>query len=147
MKLNWGWGIGIFYSSFVVAMLYMVMFSTQNKVHLVQEKYYNKDLDYESFRQKRANGISLKDQFKVYFKNDRSSLIVEIADSIQIQEGEVHLFRPSSKFEDQRFKLRKAEGNNIQIPLEKIKNGLWKVKVEFTNKMGTAYYKEISFVK
>ena len=55
MKFNWGTGIGLFYVVFVVIMVSMVMFSARNNIDLVQEDYYEKDLNYESFRLAREN--------------------------------------------------------------------------------------------
>ena len=46
--MNWGKGIFIFYSLFVVAILSVVYFAFTQEVNLVSEDYYQQEIAYES---------------------------------------------------------------------------------------------------
>lgn len=146
MKLNWGSGIAIFYTLFVIVMILMVVKSTQNKVHLVQENYYEKDLNYEAFRKKRANGATIKDQISIkYLAKDRT-LKIAFPKTMHELSGELALFRPSNKFMDKKFKLNLDENASMDIQLDRsLISGLWQVQLDWESE-GVAYYVEESLV-
>ncbi|MGB1317661.1 MAG: FixH family protein, partial [Flavobacteriales bacterium] len=45
--MNWGWGISIFYGSFVVFMLGMVTLAFQQDFDLVADDYYEQEIAYQ----------------------------------------------------------------------------------------------------
>ena len=141
MKLNWGWAIAIFYSSFVIVMIGMVVYSSQNKIQLVQEEYYNKDLDYEAFRQKRQNANQLDQQLQISYIASLEQLELTFPEKMEINEGTLTLFRPSNLYQDQKFRVQTDENNQMTLPMNKLSKGKWKVQLDFKAE-GKAYYKE-----
>ena len=146
MKINWGSGIAIFYSLFVLVMIFMVIKSTQNKSHLVQENYYNKDLNYESFRQKRENASALDNPVGIKYISKQNSVELEFPQDMPEVSGKVTLFRPSNKFLDKTYTIKLDNTSKMNIPLEKhMPGGLWKVQVDWETK-GKKYYTEENLV-
>ncbi|MBT8189385.1 MAG: FixH family protein [Bacteroidia bacterium] len=146
MKLNWGSGIAIFYTLFVIVMITMVVKSTQNKVHLVQENYYEKDLNYEEFRKKRENGQTVKDQIIIKYHKKDKILNISLPKTMNIATGELALFRPSNKFLDKKFKLKLDDNASMDIQLERsLTTGLWQVQLDWESG-GKSYYVEESLV-
>jgi len=146
MKLNWGTGIAIFYSCFVLVMIFMVIKSAQNQSHLVQEHYYQKDLNYESFRQKRQNATNMSEQVKINFTASQKAIQITFPDQMIGATGKVSLYRPSNKFLDKSFDLELNEQSSMSIPVPKeMAKGLWKVKVDWNSK-GKQYYSEENLV-
>jgi hypothetical protein len=146
MKLNWGTSIAIFYSCFVVAMVFMVFRSTQNKMDLVQENYYAKDLAYESFRQKRQNSDELKETVAIKYSIADKAIQVHFPEGMKTATGEIFLFRPSNKSMDTKIKLKVDESGQMSIPVEqKFKPGLWRVQLDWEAN-GQQYFKEESIV-
>ena len=146
MKINWGSGIAIFYTAFVIVMIGMVYMSTQNKTHLVQENYYKKDLNYEAFRQKRQNAANLDQKLSIAYDISDKAIELKFPPEMTSAEGKVSLFRPSNKYLDKSYELVIDSNGDFNIPLEKgLKKGLWTVQVDWTadNK---AYYQEESIV-
>lgn len=146
MKLNWGTGIAIFYSCFVLVMIFMVIKSAQNQSHLVQEHYYQKDLNYESFRQKRQNATNMSEQVKINFAASQKAIHITFPDQMVGATGKVSLYRPSNKFLDKSFDLKLNEQSSMSIPVPKeMAKGLWKVQVDWSSK-GKQYYSEENLV-
>ena len=140
MKLNWGTSIAIFYSLFMAIMIFMVIRATQDKVQLVQENYYDKDLNYEAFRVSRANAEALveKINFEV-FAEDR--LLISFPNEKTDVEGTVTLYRPADRNLDQKFTLDLDQENNMAIGTTSLTKGLWRVRLDW-NMHGKSYYQE-----
>ncbi len=135
MKINWGSGIAIFYTLFVIAMVTMVIKSSQNKTHMVQENYYEKDINYEDFRQKRENGNLLNDLVKINYINSNRNLTISLPSNPNDIKGDVTLYRPSNQYLDKKYQLKLDDQGVMTIPLERtMANGRWKVQVSWKNK-------------
>ncbi len=144
MKINWGSGIAIFYSLFVVVMVVMVVKSTQNKPKMVQENYYEKDLNYEAFRQKRANGESLKHLLKVNYESDLNQIKISFPGNLDNIEGDITMFRPSNQFLDKNYKLQLDSMGDMVIPLDRnTARGKWKIQIDWKNDVQEFYNEEV----
>lgn len=146
MKLNWGGGIAIFYTCFVIAMVSMVVKSTFHKPQMVQDNYYEKDLQYEAFRQKRENGNLMKESIKVAFIPKERMVEITFPKGMSSAKGNVTLFRPSNQSKDQILPLRLDENAEMQLPIAKnMSRGLWRVQLDWEVE-GKAYFMEESIV-
>ena len=146
MKITWGTGIAIFYVCFMAAMIFMVIKSSQNKMDLVQENYYQKDLVYEQFRSKRQAAANLDKAVQVAYRLDNNSLELIFPKEIQKPSGTLTLFRPSNKFLDQSFELPAIQDSKMTIPLDsKIAKGLWRIQIDWEME-GQQFYTEQSIV-
>lgn len=146
MKFNWGTGIAIFYTCFVIAMISMVVKSFSYQSHLVKEDYYQLDLDYEEYRIKRQNANQLTVPIDLKYNNKTNSIDVTFPSSMQAVSGDLHLFRPSNKYLDQRFPMRIDSLQTMSVILDKqLLGGLWKVKLDWVSN-GIPYYQEVDLV-
>lgn len=144
MKLHWGNYIAIFYTCFVIAMVFMVFKSSQNQMDLVQENYYQKDLDYESFRSKRQNSTELSEQVSVSYSVTNNAIELTFPEGMKTLSGKLVLFRPSDKQLDKTFILKLDQQSKMSIPIDgDIPPGLWKVQLDWEAE-GNNYYKEES---
>lgn len=146
MKLNWGTSIAIFYGAFVLIMVFMVIKSAQNQSHLVQEHYYDKDLNYEEFRQKRENARDAARQVTIRYERKEKRIYFDFPKDIEKASGEIALYRPSNKFLDKSFRIRLDESNQMFIPVTReTPAGLWKIRVDWETG-GRKYFQEKSIV-
>ena len=146
MKLNWGTGIAIFYGAFVLVMIFMVVKSAQNQSHLVQEHYYDKDLNYEEFRQKRENARDVASQVTISYVQKDKRIYFDFPKGISQATGVIDLYRPSNKFLDKSFRIKLDENNRMFIPVTReIPAGLWKVQVDWESG-GKKFFQEKSIV-
>ena len=144
IKLNWGWGIAIFYSLFVIVMVTAVVKSSMMGVDLVQEQYYDADLAYESFRQSRVNTENLESRpsIKVYSKDNYIS--IDFMNNWQEIDGTVQMYRPSDGGADKVYSIQLKDGK-MQVPTGDLISGRWKIKMTWKGD-GTDYYMEDSVV-
>jgi hypothetical protein len=146
MKLNWGSGIAIFYSLFVVVMITMVVKSTQNKVHMVQDNYYEKDLNYEEFRQKRQNGMAYQSLLDINYNQSDSKILISFPEQLADAKGELKLFRPSNQFLDINYPIQLDSNGQMYIQLkDNMVRGKWRVMLDWQF-AGTDYYNEETIV-
>ena len=144
MKINWGSGIAIFYSLFVIVMILMVVKSTQNKVHMVQDNYYDKDLNYEEFRLKRENGAVFKDSIRIDYQSKDNSVLIQFSETLAEAKGKILLFRPSNQFMDKQIELKLNDEASMRIPLEEnTLRGKWKVQIDWNLDEKGFYNEEI----
>lgn len=130
MKFTWGWGIGIFYVSFMAIILGVVFYSTFHKQDLVVDNYYEEDLAYQEQIDKLNRTKALPEKVKMLYKKDE--LTVEIPASLkdQISSGKVKFFRPSDKALDQEMDLEINKEQMI-IDVKDFTKGYWKVQVDW----------------
>lgn len=147
MKINWGSGIAIFYTLFVVVMILMVVKSSQNKPRMVQKNYYEKDLNYEAFRQKRENGDKVKDLIDIQYQAGLNKVKISFPGNLQNIEGNVVMFRPSNEYLDKSYPLKLDSMGDMFIPLDKnTARGQWKLQIDWTTSDQEYYNEEVIII-
>jgi len=142
MKFNWGTGIAIFYSIFVITMVGMVVKSFYHQSHLVEEDYYQLDLDYEAYRQKRENATNHQPVLANYDQQS-NTLKLKFPESMDEVTGTVFLFRPSDKNLDNHYNLVVGDDYIASIAFdEQLLKGLWYVKIDWQSN-GSSFFKKI----
>lgn len=141
MKLNWGSGITIFYSLFVITMVYAVYRSTQFDNSLVSDQYYAEDLKYQEKFDKLSNAQNLKEDLKIEQADSGSQVELLFPSELGQVHGEIFFFCPSDQSRD--FKVNVAPNRNHRqvISTSGLKAGLWRVKVDWSDG-SKAYFKE-----
>jgi len=162
-KFNWGWGIAIVYSLFVLTFIAILIYSTTQKVDLVNEDYYKSELNYQKRIEAINRTILINDDVKISL--DNNSLLIQIPFwSYDIKNSKIKLYRPSNSKQDKEFNLNQlvvvensSESNsasklvtNEQLSKYKINNinvgkGFWKAQLEWEVN-GNKYYKEESMM-
>ncbi len=146
MKFNWGIGIALFYSFFVLALVYQVWKSTQYDHSLVSDHYYADDLKYQEHYNKLKNKQQLSTDLKIIELEDRGGIALRFPPEVSKIRGEVHFFCPSDSKLDFRLPVQAKGPQQEQfVPTKGLKNGLWKIKVDWQAD-GTAYYSEEAIV-
>jgi hypothetical protein len=132
-KFNWGTGIFLVYSVFVIFMLSLVFIATQQKIELVTENYYTKGVEFQSQINEQSNVAALTEKPTIkQLENGHVEIKFPASEANQIK-GEIAFFRPSDKELDFTTPIELQTTNN-QIITQKIEQGLWKVKLSWTEK-------------
>lgn len=145
LKIHWGWGIAIFYSLFVLSLLGFLFFTTFNRVDLVEEDYYEKEINYQQQIDKETRTANLAG--KLTMQPSGSVFILTFPGELDPSTigGSIHFYRPSSKRLDQKFKIE-ADSSGMQVlPVNTLRKGLWFVKVDWSAG-DSAYYNEEKFI-
>ena len=141
MKLNWGTGIAIFYSLFVVILVYQVWRTSQFDHSLVSDRYYAEDLKYQEHYDKLSNSRDLPIDLSVQYLVQMEEVKLLFPEGLDAYGGKIHFFCPSDSKQDFFVPIEVGEGIVQHISTKGLKGGLWKVKVDWTAS-GKAFYKE-----
>jgi hypothetical protein len=144
--MNWGKAIALFYSIFALSMVTMVFLSTKEDNSLVSDQYYLDDIQYQQQYNKIANSRQLNQPLNIHFDKSSQSLELSFPTELGSITGKLHLFCPSDRSQDQKINLITSQpGELITIPLELIKKGLWKIKIDWESNQ-VHYYDEKTIV-
>ncbi|MCF8239224.1 MAG: FixH family protein [Saprospiraceae bacterium] len=145
MKINWGWGIAIFYSVFVLSFIVILFYAFGQDNSLVTENYYDTDLAYQDHKDKMANYTALTDKVMESYHGDTRTYNIQFPAGMSSISGEVHFYRPSTASLDQRVPIQTDASNQQVIPVEQLMSGQWMVQIEWTSE-GRPYFKETRLV-
>ncbi len=141
MKLNWGTGIAIFYTAFVLFMVGMVIHSKSFDHSLVMDNYYEEDLQYQSHIDAVKNAQGLETDLEILKLKEDQVVLFRFPANFEQLEGSLWFYRADDEQKDFRLKI-KTDGDGQQlVATSDLTPGLWKVKVNWTGD-GKPFYKE-----
>jgi len=136
--LNWPLSIGIFYGSFVLALLCFLIFSLLNKEDLESSDYYAKELAYQKQIDRLKN--SEKYGYTVSWKIDPKNkyIVIQFPNSLDFSEinGRITLFRPSNSKLDRIIPIRVDQDGKQIIKTNDFNAGNWRLKILWQNSDG-----------
>jgi hypothetical protein len=132
INISWGTKIAILYISFVALIVFMVALSMTQKIDLVSEDYYAKELDFQNSinEQNNANALTEAIQHEVV-NNGLKIKFPEVFKNKAIK-GNIMFYRPSDKSKD--FSIDIALDNNLEqsADLKLFSKGMYKMKVSWS---------------
>lgn len=143
MKFNWGTGIALFFSIFVLSLIFQVYRSTQIDNSLVFDDYYAKDLAYQTHYNKVVNAANLKEP--VVIKTIDQEVQIQFPTEVGPVSGVINFFCPSSSAGDFSLQVQTDAEKRQNVSASGLKKGLWKVRVNWKAD-GKEYYSEESIV-
>lgn len=143
MKINWGTGIAIFYSSFVLIMILMVVKASRTGINMVQENYYDQDLNYEAFRKSRQNGQS--DLATIEYLPEAKEVVILFDEASKSVTGNIKLYRPSDNLQDKNLAIIADQNKKMVVAVSTLARGYWKIQVQWESD-GKQYFKEQAFI-
>lgn len=131
MKFNWGHGIILVILLSMAGFLTLVFISTNERIDMVTEDYYPKELKYDDQIEKIKNynaltkkvEITLEESLLIQFPDDMAN-----ADAIS---GLVHLYRPSDKDLDIEKEIKLDEAYRMTISKQDLKSGKYELIIEW----------------
>lgn len=143
MKFNWATGLTIFFILFVGTLVFVVYQSTQVHDSLVVENYYDEDINYQSHYDKKQNTADLAIKVKIeYHKETKEVLITFPIDSVSVTSGKILLFNPYSNKSDVTYDFNLGKQAVYKLPVDKVKSGRWKIKIDWKRGEKTFYQEE-----
>ncbi|NND34973.1 MAG: hypothetical protein HKN76_20470 [Saprospiraceae bacterium] len=139
MKINWGTGLAIFYATFVIVMIAIVVKASRTDINMVQENYYDHDLNYEAFRKSRENGS--QDKTTINYVAASQEIIIQFDQSLTDIAGQIKLYRPSDHQKDQNLVIDLDTKNRMHLDVKGAAKGYWKVLIDYEHQ-GKKYFKE-----
>ncbi len=137
--MNWGTKLGIgmaLFMSFIITLGVLMMRSESDD--LVDSDYYEKGIGYEKDYARKNQVINdqaepeiiTNGNLRIYFKSPAA--------------GHIKFIHPSDKTRDKILEINSGEGIYVELPLEKMSKGQWKLLLEWeSNGKAYMYEKEI----
>jgi hypothetical protein len=115
--------------------IFFIIYITHSKDNLISElvskKYYEEEIKYQNIIKYKENALSIKDKIKI----KRSKIGIEIIFPYRINYNyiKIILFRSSDKKLDLNKKFFLSKKNNIVIPTNKLKYGMYRIIIFWKN--------------
>ena len=144
MKINWGQGIAIFmvlFMAFILSFVYKAFTMDSYDHHLVSKEYYKDEVNYQQEMEAVANANKLKNNVRI--QNNEQGVLI-IFPNLPNLEGKVDFQRPSNPKLDVILPIAINDGV-MQIPKEKLVEGLYHVRIKWTSDEVTYLFKDKHF--
>ncbi|MFI5144066.1 MAG: FixH family protein [Ignavibacteria bacterium] len=134
MKMSWGKGIVISIVLFFIITTVMVLIAFMQKVDLVVNNYYEKELTYQERIDVMKNSSSLKGKINV--SQSSKSVDIQFPDSLDynVIMGNIKFYRPSDSDKDFSLPIKLDEKGIMSVISDKISKGMWKIQINWTMK-------------
>jgi len=140
-KFNWGWGIFITCTLFILFISSLVYRASKEKIEFVTENYYDKELKFQDQINDLENAKALPENIKL--SQNEGSLLIAYPSSLDWNSvnGQITFFKPDNSDLDFEVKAKSDENHLQHVNTAKMKHGWWNVKISWTSG-ATPYYFE-----
>ncbi len=145
MKTNWGAGILALIIVFLIIMGVMAYIAFNQRVDLVTKNYYEKELKYQNDIAKQQNAFDLKNRVQIEQFPGKLAITFPIEEVGNNISGDVSFYRASDSRDDIQFTLQIDSTGKFQIPLTRVKKGLWTIIVNW-HAQGLDYLTQKKFI-
>lgn len=117
--MSWGKGIIIGMGLFMGFIITLVVIMMRQDIDLVQEDYYQKELEYDKQYNAETNYMSAQDSIRMELSSNELSLY--FPEEFQTGKASIQLMRPNDKKMDLTFSLDTKE--KVSIPMKSLAKG------------------------
>jgi len=139
--MNWGHKLTIVIVTFLVVMLGMVFFAFRQTNEMVDDNYYQKELEYQGVIDAKQNLVNVSDV------NLISQTMMEVVVTLppgtfeKLEKGNIELMRNDAKSKDVQLAIEPNGSNRRTIQKSSLSKGMYKTRIKWTND-GKEFYKE-----
>lgn len=126
-KFDWGKGIFIAITLFIIGILSMVSYLISLDFYLVNNNHYEEGVEYQTVIDSKERTANLEDHVVILFDDERVALKVVFPDTVMsnAQEGTMTLYRPNDSKQDLTLPIEFERGDTHVIPMERMDKGKW----------------------
>jgi hypothetical protein len=142
--MNWGYKIAVFFGAFVLITTGVTVYLMNQKVDVVTENYYEKELKYQDQIDKITRTRALKESVEI--TNTGKELIIKFPNLPDKNQNKdlISLYRPSDDSKDVKIPVQTDTSRTQVVSIDRLVRGYWKVKINWTSG-GSEYYFESVF--
>ena len=145
MKFNWGTGVAIALALFMSFIIYMVVQFFGANVDLVEEDYYEQEVNYPERKEALQNSLEFVDLVEVSRLDGAIKVIFPEALNMSEAEGSLHLYNAVNADMDRVFSMSAETANEQYILLDGVVPGGYTLKIKFSIGEKNYYFeKELS---
>jgi len=135
--MNWGWRITIVYSLFALTMIGAVIYSTTLDVNLVEEDYYETEVNYQQVINKKENALRDSATFNVAVVGD--SVVIHFPTAVA--QGKIYFIRAADVNNDKKFDLKVLNGKQA-FSKDLFKAGSYNLQIDWKGESADYYWEE-----
>jgi hypothetical protein len=142
IQIGWGTKIAILYIGFVLLIITMVVMCVNQKVDLVSDDYYQKELAFQYRINETNNANALSEKITHIIADKNLELKFPAAFKEKNVTGEIVFFRPSDASKDYKT-LVQLDAEQLQsIPLNKLSKGMYKMQIDWKVNASSYFHEE-----
>lgn len=132
-KFNWGTGIVLAVTLFIIATLSVVSYIISLDFYLVSNDHYEKGVQYQETIDEKKRAEDLNNPVLVLFDEGSTSIKLIFPDEILSDSlsGDVTFYRPNDPNLDKKYKLNLNTEGLQTIPVGDFEKGRWKLTVQW----------------
>jgi len=131
VKIGWGTKIAILYIGFVLLIITMVIMCINQKVDLVSDDYYQKELVFQDRINETKNADALSEKITHVITVKNMELKFPSVFKEKKVSGEIVFFRPSDASKDYKTPVKLNDDRQQFIPLDKLSKGMYKMQIDW----------------
>lgn len=131
-RFHWGWAIGIFYTLFILLMIYFVLYSKTVDHSLERDNYYDYDIGYEKLiGEKMRNSNSLVTKLRIEYNAANTEVLVHFPKDMSGISGEIWFYRNNNRKLDTKIPVKTGPDQTQRIDVSNFPKGRWRVSVDW----------------
>lgn len=141
--MNWGYRIAIGFTTFCLITIGVTVYLMMQKVDIVTDNYYEKELKYQEQLDKVARTRALKETMEI--TNTGKELVIKfpnVPDKNQNKDF-ISLYRPSDNTKDVKIPVLTDSSRTQIVSVERIARGYWKVQINWASGGSEYYYENV----
>ncbi len=142
MKFTWGHGIFVVIVLGVSGFLSLVYITTNERIDMVTDEYYPKELKYQEQIAKEINYNALGDRIRIESQDQLEIYFPRLTDNANNITGTVHLYRPSDKRLDIETDLKLDSAFCMRFDKSELRSGKYQLIIEWETE-GKAYLSKL----
>ena len=146
-KLNWGHSIFIAIVVCMISILTLVFKTVNQKIELVTEDYYPKELKYEDQITKQKNSAQLNNSIEIEIDDSIKIIFPKELEDHSLIKGEIWFYRASKMKDDIKDSIYLTNSYSISYPLSKFSNGKYQVIIDWSYDKTSYLFKEDIYIE
>lgn len=139
--MNWGHKILIVILLFLAGMLGMVFYASQQDNEMIDDHYYQKELEYQSVIDAKTNLLRISDHKIVQQDLDEVKIILPVGTFEKLEKGTIELLRTNDQSRDVVLPIEPTGFSHHLIEKSSLIRGMYKARIRWVND-GIPYYAE-----
>jgi len=144
--MNWGYKIAAAFALFCLAVIGSVIFFMNQKVDVVTDNYYEKELKYQEQIDRVNRTRALRDTMKMENTGAALSIVFPNVPDKPSPKDFILLYRPSDNAKDVKIPVAADTLKRQAVSIERLDRGYWKLQINWTSG-GSEFFQEFSFYK
>jgi hypothetical protein len=140
--MNWGKGIAIVMTTFIVFIVVLVVILMRQSVDLESADYYSKEINYQDEITAMNNAGELDHKIQLIKKDDH--IVVQVPEDLKFEKVSIQMSRPNNQDLDKTYEF--GDTKTFLINKEDLAAGMYNVQISFNGNGKNYLQKETIYI-